>query len=240
MYRRTGRPQREPRADRRHRGAGGQRRRPPGAARRLLRPAPVALLATEPGTAESTALSPRGLPAPVTAEILYVLQARTDAEVKTPPVLLRGVVRHLREQRVEQFDDILVPRNTHLAGMIHRHGDLHAAVLARAGEPPPGATAGTQVSGQSLLADVANLTARNGRLSEHIIRLERRLSEALGGRPPGRRLASAPPPTSNRSPAGPPSWNSRSSISAPNSQRRDEDLAAARAAHRELMAQPNR
>ncbi|MFF8604083.1 hypothetical protein ACF065_33835 [Streptomyces sp. NPDC015232] len=57
---------------------------------------------TEPGTAESTALSLRGLPALVTAEILYVLQARTDAEVKTPPVLLRGIVRHLREQRVEQ------------------------------------------------------------------------------------------------------------------------------------------
>ncbi|MGW5499037.1 hypothetical protein [Streptomyces olivaceoviridis] len=64
--------------------------------------------------------------------------------------------------------------------LIHRHGDLHAAVLARAGEPPPGATAGTQVSRQSLLAAVANLTARNFRLSVHITRLERRLSEALG------------------------------------------------------------
>lgn len=40
---------------------------------------------------------------------------------------------------------------------IHRHGDLHAA------EPPPGATAGTQVSRQSLLTDAANPTARNGR-----------------------------------------------------------------------------
>ncbi|ALM43543.1 hypothetical protein P405_17135 [Streptomyces sp. FR-008] len=31
-----------------------------------------------------------------------------------------------------------------------------------------------------MLADVANLTARNGRLSAHITRLERRLSENLG------------------------------------------------------------
>jgi hypothetical protein len=60
------------------------------------------------------------------------------------------------------------------------HGDLHAAVLARAFEPPPGARAGTQVSRQWVLADVANLTARNGRLAAHITRLDGRLSEALG------------------------------------------------------------
>jgi hypothetical protein len=53
-------------------------------------------------------------------------------------------------------------------------------VLARAAEPSPGAMAGIQVSRQSLLADVANLTARNSRLSAHIARFERRLSQALG------------------------------------------------------------
>jgi hypothetical protein len=40
--------------------------------------------------------------------------------------------------------------------LIHRHGDLHAAVLARASEPTPGTATGPQVSRQSLLADVAN------------------------------------------------------------------------------------
>lgn len=60
--------------------------------------------------------------------------------------------------------------------LIHRHGDLHAAVLARASEPPPGPANGTQVSHKSLMADVANLTARNRRLSAH----ERHLSESLG------------------------------------------------------------
>ncbi|RPK69802.1 site-specific tyrosine recombinase XerD [Streptomyces sp. ADI96-15] len=85
---------------------------------------------TEPGTAESTALSLRGLSALVTAEILYVLQARTDAEVKSPPVLLRGLVRQLREQRVEQFDDVQVPRNTHLAGMANRMRHMLAAAVS--------------------------------------------------------------------------------------------------------------
>ncbi|MGR6998755.1 hypothetical protein ACU686_12595 [Yinghuangia aomiensis] len=64
--------------------------------------------------------------------------------------------------------------------LIHRHGDLHAAVTARANEPLSRAVAGTQVSRTSLLTDVANLTARNKRLAAHITRLERRLSEALG------------------------------------------------------------
>ncbi|MCG7525919.1 hypothetical protein MHW47_15900, partial [Streptomyces sp. OfavH-34-F] len=46
----------------------------------------------------------------------------------------------------------------------NRHWDLHTAVIARAIQPPPGSTtAGTQVSRKSLLTDVANLTARNGR-----------------------------------------------------------------------------
>jgi transposase-like protein len=64
--------------------------------------------------------------------------------------------------------------------LIHRLGDCtRPSSPARAG-PHPGTTAGTQVSRKSLLADVANLTARNGRLSAHITRLERRLSKALG------------------------------------------------------------
>ncbi|GGV67562.1 hypothetical protein GCM10010277_76350 [Streptomyces longisporoflavus] len=50
------------------------------------------------------------------------------------------------------------------------------------GQPLPSTTAGTQVSRKLLLADVANLTARSGRLpvAAHITRLERRLSEAPG------------------------------------------------------------
>jgi hypothetical protein len=58
--------------------------------------------------------------------------------------------------------------------------EISVSSVARAGRPPPGTTAGMQVSRKSLPADVANLTARNGRLSAHITRLERRLSKTLG------------------------------------------------------------
>lgn len=122
--------------------------------------------------------------------------------------------------------------------LIHRHGDLHAAVLARAGEPPPGATAGTQVSRQSLLADVANLTARNNRLSAHITRLERRLSEALGQAAWEASGLGAPADietlTRRITELEQQILDLRSELD-----ERDEDLAAARTANRELMAQLN-
>lgn len=72
----------------------------------------------EPGSSESTAVSLRGLPPLVVAEILYVLQARTDTEVRTSAMLLRSIVQHLREQQVEQFDDIRVTPNTKLSGAV--------------------------------------------------------------------------------------------------------------------------
>lgn len=97
----------------------------------------------------------------------------------------------------------------------------------------------TQVSRQSLLADVANLTARNSRLSAHITRLERRLSEALGqavweasglGAPADvetltRRVAELEQQI----------LDLRAELT-----ERDEDLTAARTANRELMTQVNR
>ncbi|MET8413435.1 hypothetical protein ABZV34_36245 [Streptomyces sp. NPDC005195] len=123
--------------------------------------------------------------------------------------------------------------------LIHRHGDLHAAVMARAGQLPPGKTAGTQVSRKSLLADVANLTARNSRLSAHIARLERRLSEALGqvaweasglGAP-----ADVETLTRRVTELEQQILDLRAELA-----ERDEDLTAARAANRELMNQINR
>lgn len=122
--------------------------------------------------------------------------------------------------------------------LIHRHGDLHAAAIARACRPPPGTTAGTQVSRKSLLADVANLTARNGRLSAHISRLERRLSEALGQAAWEASGLGAPADIETLT---------RRTIELEQQilnlhaelVERGEDLAAARAANRELMAQIN-
>ncbi|MEV7081930.1 hypothetical protein AB0N88_25880 [Streptomyces sp. NPDC093516] len=119
--------------------------------------------------------------------------------------------------------------------LIDRHGDLHAAVIARAGRPPAQTTTGTQVSRKSVLADVANFTARNGRLSAHITRLERRLSGPLGqtaweasglGAPADVETLTRRTTELEQQILDLAEW--------------DEDLEAARAADRELMAQLNR
>jgi chromosome segregation ATPase len=64
---------------------------------------------------------------------------------------------------------------------IHRHPDLHAAVLASASQaltaPSPTSTA---ISHRSVLAENANLHAQNRRQAQHIRDLEDRLSELLG------------------------------------------------------------
>lgn len=64
---------------------------------------------------------------------------------------------------------------------IHRHTDLHAAVLAAAAEvtvaPAPVSTA---MSHRSVLAENANLHGQNRRHAQHIRDLEDRLSDLLG------------------------------------------------------------
>jgi hypothetical protein len=64
---------------------------------------------------------------------------------------------------------------------IHRHPDLHAAVLKAAADattsPSPAATA---ISHRSVLAENANLHEQNRRLAQQISDLEDRLSELLG------------------------------------------------------------
>ncbi|MFG2126937.1 hypothetical protein ACGFNV_03895 [Streptomyces sp. NPDC048751] len=123
--------------------------------------------------------------------------------------------------------------------LIHRHGDLNAAVLARAAEPRPGAAAGPQVSHQSLLADIANLTARNGRLSAHITRVEQRLSKVLGQTVREASGLGAPADvetlTRRIGELEQRILDLRSELT-----ERGEELAAARAGNRDLMDQLNR
>ncbi|MGW2581296.1 hypothetical protein ACWCYZ_08135 [Streptomyces virginiae] len=121
--------------------------------------------------------------------------------------------------------------------LIYRHADLHAAVLTRAAQLPDGPT-GPQVSRNSLLTDLANLTERNTRLAGHVARLEQRLSEVLGqdawratgiGAPTDtdalqRKLALLEQEVADL----------RERLA-----ERDEDLQAARATNRELMGQLN-
>jgi regulator of replication initiation timing len=65
---------------------------------------------------------------------------------------------------------------------LYRHHDLRAQILERAAQAQPEASMPrtTQVSRQSLLADLANLRAHNERLRRQVTKLSRRLSEALG------------------------------------------------------------
>ncbi|MFJ5726406.1 hypothetical protein [Streptomyces sp. NPDC093149] len=108
----------------------------------------------------------------------------------------------------------------------------------RAAQPPDGPT-GPQVSRQSLLADLANLTERNTRLARHITQLERRLSEALGQEAWHRSGLGAPGDidTLHQQIA-----HLKQQVADLNTQltERNEDLEAARATNRELMTQLNR
>jgi Family of unknown function (DUF6262) len=66
---------------------------------------------------------------------------------------------------------------------VYRHGDLHALILQCITGPAPTEPApatGTSVSHASLLAEVANQRERNLRLARQITKLEGRLSELLG------------------------------------------------------------
>ncbi|HEX9353856.1 MAG TPA: DUF6262 family protein [Streptosporangiaceae bacterium] len=123
---------------------------------------------------------------------------------------------------------------------IHRHADLHAAVLQAAADtttaPPPASTA---ISHRSVLAENANLHEQNRRLAQHVSDLEGRLSELLGEH------------AFDRSGLGAPA--SAAAVHAELEayrqavldlrralEERDEELAAARETNRRLMNQFNR
>lgn len=118
---------------------------------------------------------------------------------------------------------------------------LRAQILQRAAQSQPDASLPrtSQVSRQSLLADLANLSAHNGRLRRQKAKLARRLSEVLGeevfrasglGGPDQtevlrRRVAELEQTTADL----------RQQLA-----ERSEELQAARATNRELMAEVNR
>ena len=123
---------------------------------------------------------------------------------------------------------------------IHRHHDLHTAVLKAAAaatiDPSPASTA---ISHRSVLAENANLHEQNRRLTQQISDLEERLSDLLGQQ------------AFDRSGLGAPSGTAaiqaeleaeRQTVLAMRRvlQERDEELAAAREASRRLMNQLNR
>jgi Family of unknown function (DUF6262) len=121
---------------------------------------------------------------------------------------------------------------------IHRHPDLHAAVMAAAAVPAEPAANNSAVSVASLRADLLNTRAHNTRLQQHIRALEGRLSESLGeavfrdsglGAPDDiRSLQQALTDREQQL------LELRRQL-----EERGEELAAARAANRELMTQLN-
>ena len=123
---------------------------------------------------------------------------------------------------------------------IHRHPDLHAAVLKAAADATAGPSpASTAISHRSVLAENANLHEQNRRLARQISDLEDRLSELLGQHAFDRSGLGAPASTAAL----------HAELEAERQtvlglrrvlEERDEELAAARETSRRLMDQLNR
>jgi hypothetical protein len=146
------------------------------------------------------------------------------------------------ERRTAAGAEISVSATARAAGVdrsfLYRHPDLLAKIHALAAEPPAGQGTGPAVTRASLQADLLAAHERAARLHTRVQHLEHRLSDALGEH----------------------AWH-ESGLGAPTDidalhqqitdleqqaidlhlqlQERDEDLAAARAANRELMTRIN-
>ncbi len=123
---------------------------------------------------------------------------------------------------------------------VHRHPDLHAAVLKAAAaattEPSPAATA---ISHRSVLAENANLHEQNRRLAQQISNLEDRLSELLGQQAFERSGLGAP--ASTAAVHAELETQRQAVLDLKRAlEERDEELAAARETSRRLMNQLNR
>jgi hypothetical protein len=140
--------------------------------------------------------------------------------------------------------EITIASTAARAGMhrsfIHRHADLHAAVLAAAAEaiesPSP---ASTTISHRSVLAENADLHALNHRLSQRIRDLEDRLSEMLCQQAFERSGLGAPTATAALQDDLERHKQLMLDLTA-RIEELDEELAAAREANRGLMAVLNR
>ncbi|TCM35258.1 hypothetical protein, partial [Kribbella sp. VKM Ac-2568] len=121
---------------------------------------------------------------------------------------------------------------------IHRHPDLHGAVLAAAAVPAEPAANNGAISVASLRADLLNACAHNAPLQQHIRILEKRLSEKLGEtvlRDSGLRA-----PDDIRSLQQALTEREQQLLALRRQlEERGDELAAARAANRELMTQLN-
>jgi chromosome segregation ATPase len=126
---------------------------------------------------------------------------------------------------------------------LYRHHDLRAQILQRAAQAQPEASLPrtTQVSRQSLLADLANARAHNQRLRHQVTRLSRRLSEQLGEevfRASGLGAPAVDETEQLRRQVG--ELEQAAADLRQQLEERTEELAAARVTNRDLMAELNR
>ena len=121
---------------------------------------------------------------------------------------------------------------------IHRHRDLHAAIdAARRQTSPPGGL--TAVTDTSLRTDLTNLKAQNQRLTRHISQLEKRMSQLLGEQV-YRASGIGAPAADEELRQHVNHLNQRVTDLRQALEERTDELAAARAANRELMTLLNR
>ncbi|TCC44832.1 hypothetical protein E0H73_45275 [Kribbella pittospori] len=121
---------------------------------------------------------------------------------------------------------------------IHRHNDLPAAVMAAAAVPAEPAANNGAISVATLRADLLNTRAHNTRLQQHIQALETRLSEQLGEAVFRDTGLGAPDDIRNLQQTLTDREQQLLELRRELEERGDE-LAAARAANRELMTQLN-
>jgi hypothetical protein len=173
----------------------------------------------------------------VTASTALAEARRRDVDRRRQRV--RQALAEMRAQAAEITISAVAARARVHRSFIHRHPDLHAAVIAAAGDPAAGGPAGAgAVSRRSLLADNANLRERNRRLEHHAHGLQQRLSELLGTQISERTGLGAPADAAAlREQADglrQQILDLRKAL-----EERDEELAAAREANRRLMAELN-
>ena len=152
-----------------------------------------------------------------------VHQALAELRAQAEEITISAVARRARVHR----------------SFIHRHPDLRAAVLQAADGDPPGDVPSAGVSRRSLLADNANLRVQNRRLAQQLGALEDRLAELLGEQAFQRSGLGAPPDTAALQ-ARVEQLQQQVLDLQRALEERDEELAAAREAHRRLMAEVNR
>jgi cell division protein FtsB len=172
----------------------------------------------------------------------------------TPTALIQARLRDVghRQQRVRQaladmtadgseitISAVAARARVHRS-FIHRHHDLHAAVLTAASQtltnPSPASTA---ISHRSVLAENANLHAHNHRQAQHIRDLEDRLSDLLGQQAFERSGLGA---ATNTAALQAEIDKQRQTVLDLTRalEERDEELAAARETNRQLMTELNR